>query len=113
MRVILAISLAVLAAIGLWLWFGGQYAEVMRWAVAEQRAFQNELAQFIMAARRGEPGVVWGLIGASALYGFVHVCSFTCLDEATADYLCALRAAFRIVVDELIINACTVYVHWT
>jgi len=72
MRLIVGFLLAALCIAGAWLWFGGHYAETMRWALAQQRVFQNELAQFIMAARRGESGIVWGLIAASGLYGFVH-----------------------------------------
>lgn len=66
-----ALVLAVVGA-GIWFWQSGEYAAAMQWAVAQQRAFQEELADFIWAARRGETGVVWGLIGACALYGFVH-----------------------------------------
>ena len=72
MRLWLGLGLALLLAGALWFWLSGNYAQVTAWAVQQQRAFQNELAQLIMAARRGEGGVVWGLIGASALYGFVH-----------------------------------------
>ena len=72
MRLALGIGLLCLLAGALWFWQSGHYAQVTSWAVQQQRAFQNELAQLIMAARRGEGGVVWGLIGASALYGFVH-----------------------------------------
>ena len=72
MRLWLGFGLAVLLAAALWFWLSGNYAQVTAWAVQQQRVFQNELAQLIMAARRGDGGVVWALIGASALYGFVH-----------------------------------------
>ncbi len=72
MRVALGIGFACLVAGALWFWLSGNYTAVSQWAVAQQRVFQNELAGLIMAARRGEPGVVWGLIVASGLYGFVH-----------------------------------------
>lgn len=72
MRLTLGIVLAVFVAAALWFWWSGNYAAVSQWAVAQQRGFQNELASLIMAARRGEAGVVWGLILASGLYGFVH-----------------------------------------
>ncbi|MEM7743705.1 MAG: hypothetical protein AAF409_08345 [Pseudomonadota bacterium] len=72
MRIALGLFVLSVVAGAIWLWQTGHYADTMRWAVAQQRGFQNELAQFIMAARRGESGVVWGLIAASALYGFVH-----------------------------------------
>lgn len=72
MRLGLGIGLVALIATAVWFWWSGQYAAVSQWAVAQQRIYQNELAGLIMAARRGETGVVWGLILASGLYGFVH-----------------------------------------
>ncbi|MEM1300109.1 MAG: hypothetical protein AAGH68_12625 [Pseudomonadota bacterium] len=72
MRVALGAGLAALIALAFWAWFSGAYAEVMQWAIAQQRIFQNELAAGVMAARRGEPGVMWTVILASGLYGFVH-----------------------------------------
>ena len=72
MRVALGIALVAAVAGALWFWQSGHYAESTAWAVEQQRAFQNELARLVMAARRGEPGVTGGLVLASALYGFVH-----------------------------------------
>ncbi|MFK7942684.1 MAG: nickel/cobalt transporter [Paracoccaceae bacterium] len=72
MRLVLGLGLAVFAALAIWFWWSGTSAEVSQWAVAQQREFQNELARGVMAARRGEPGIVWTVILASGLYGFVH-----------------------------------------
>ena len=72
MRIALGTLLLAVVAGAVWFWLSGNYAAVSDWAVAQQRGFQNELAKLIMAARRGEAGVVWGLILASGLYGFVH-----------------------------------------
>lgn len=59
-------------ALVLWAGISGAYGDLMQWTVAQQRIFQNELAAGVMAARRGEPGVMWTVILASGLYGFVH-----------------------------------------
>ena len=72
MRLILAAGLLGALAAALWAWQTGEHAGVMHWALARQREAQNELASLMMAARRGEPGIVWGLVAASGLYGFVH-----------------------------------------
>ena len=72
MRLTLGIALAALVAAGLWYWLSGAYFETIQWAVTQQRIFQNELASGIMAARQGAPSVIWGVILASGLYGFVH-----------------------------------------
>jgi len=71
-RVGLGLGLLAFVAAAIWFWWSGHYAAVSQWAVAQQRIVQNELAGLLMAARRGEPGVVWGLILASGIYGFVH-----------------------------------------
>lgn len=72
MRIAAGLLLAAAAGAALWLWLGGQYAGLTGWAVEEQRALQNELARLVMAARRGEAEVVWGLVAASGIYGLVH-----------------------------------------
>jgi ABC-type nickel/cobalt efflux system permease component RcnA len=72
MRIALGVGLAAFVALALWFWLSGEYAAAMQWAVAQQRGFQNELAALIIQARKGESGIVWGLILASGLYGFVH-----------------------------------------
>lgn len=72
MRIAIGAGLAALAAFAVWFWWSGTSAEVAQWAVVQQRAFQNDLASGVMAARRGESGIMWTVILASALYGFVH-----------------------------------------
>lgn len=72
MRVILGAGLVIFVTAAVWFWLSGNYAAVSQWAVAQQRILQNELAAAIMAARRGDGGVVWTVILASGLYGFVH-----------------------------------------
>lgn len=72
MRVVAALALIALAAAALWIWQTGRWADLTVWAVTQQREVQNDLARLVMAARRGEAGVVWGLIAASGLYGVVH-----------------------------------------
>lgn len=72
MRVAIGAGLVALAAFAVWFWWSGAYTEVTQWAVAQQREFQNDLARGVMAARRGESGIVWTVILAAALYGFVH-----------------------------------------
>lgn len=72
MRAIALLALAGAAAAAVLLWQTGTMSEIAAWARAEQRELQNALARAMRAAQRGEPAVVWGLIGASALYGVVH-----------------------------------------
>ncbi|MGR3496175.1 nickel/cobalt transporter [Citreimonas sp.] len=70
MRLIL-IALAVLlgaAALALLV----DTSAVGRWAVEQQRAFQNVIAGALRALRSGAPEAMATLLGASAAYGFVH-----------------------------------------
>lgn len=71
MRIALAIAAAViLAAIAVGVWTGAD--NMVDWAVAMQRTFQNEMAAAVRAIQSGDAGA-WGalLFGAGA-YGFVH-----------------------------------------
>ncbi|WP_425051784.1 nickel/cobalt transporter [Psychromarinibacter sp. S121] len=43
-----------------------------RWAVEQQRAFQNEMAGAVRALRTGSPGATAALLLAAGAYGFVH-----------------------------------------
>ena len=72
MRIAIGVGLTAFTALALWFWLSGTYSGVTQWAVAQQRIFQNDLAAGVMAARRGEAGVMWTVIFASGLYGFVH-----------------------------------------
>ncbi|MEM7188539.1 MAG: hypothetical protein AAF439_02925 [Pseudomonadota bacterium] len=42
------------------------------WAVEQQRAFQNQIAEAVYGLRAGEPGAWFALLGAAGAYGFVH-----------------------------------------
>lgn len=72
MRLTALLILAGTALLAILLWQSGTLAEFAAWARLEQRDLQNALARSVRAARAGEPGVVWGLLTASALYGLVH-----------------------------------------
>ena len=68
----LALFCLILAlTVGLVLWVL-QNPGLMHWAVSQQRAFQNVMADGIFGLKTGSPGA-WGLLlGAAASYGFVH-----------------------------------------
>lgn len=72
MRLTAAAIVLLAIAAGLWLWLGGGYAQAVHWAIERQHALQNDLARLIGAARRGDPGVVWALIGTAGFYGIAH-----------------------------------------
>ncbi len=71
MRLVLILALLVALVLALSL---GQsaYADLARWAMAQQRAFQNEMAGAVRALRLGEPGAWTALLAAAGAYGFVH-----------------------------------------
>lgn len=69
MRLILS-ALAVAAAVWLVAW--GDPQAILRWAIAEQRDFQNRMAGAIRAIQAGEGGAWAALLGAAGAYGFVH-----------------------------------------
>lgn len=48
------------------------WQEVMSWAAAAQRGFQDSMARALRAVQAGEPMAVWALCSATAAYGFVH-----------------------------------------
>lgn len=50
----------------------GAWRELAGWAVAEQRVFQNEMAQAVQAIRAGTPGAWLALMAAAGAYGLVH-----------------------------------------
>ncbi|MGF1553786.1 MAG: nickel/cobalt transporter [Paracoccaceae bacterium] len=69
----LSLLVAALALLGIALSAGQDvYADVARWAVAEQRAFQNEMAAAVRALRTGRPDAWLALLAAAGAYGFVH-----------------------------------------
>ncbi|MFM2390317.1 MAG: hypothetical protein RLZZ437_1872 [Pseudomonadota bacterium] len=60
----------VLVLAGLWA-FGG-FAALGDWALGQQRAVQNSMAQGIRGVRAGDAGALWALLAVAFTYGFVH-----------------------------------------
>lgn len=70
MRLAIAGLGCVLVAVFVWLIWNSQ--DVLQWAVTQQRAFQDDMANGVFGLKTGSPGA-WGtLLGATAAYGFVH-----------------------------------------
>lgn len=63
---------AVLVVAGLGLWLVLPWDQVLRWAAAEQRGFQNAMARALRGVRAGEPAALLALCAATAGYGVVH-----------------------------------------
>lgn len=61
-------GLCLLGTIALVFWLPG----IAEWAVAQQRAFQNELALAVHAIRSGDIAAWIALLAAAGGYGFVH-----------------------------------------
>ncbi len=70
MRVILGIACVLLVVVITAVLVDGN--SVMAWAVAQQRAFQNEMAQAVRSLQMGAPGAWTALLLACGAYGFVH-----------------------------------------
>ena len=60
--------LAIAAAV----WDIVPWFEIQRWAVGEQRTFQNVMAGALRGIQAGNPQAVWTLCSATAAYGFFH-----------------------------------------
>lgn len=70
MRIALVSLLALIVSVLIWsIWQG---PGLMQWAVTQQRAFQNEMANGVFGLKSGSPGAWATLLSAAALYGFVH-----------------------------------------
>tara|TARA_B100000768_G_scaffold110924_1_gene102840 strand:+ start:657 stop:1538 length:882 start_codon:yes stop_codon:yes gene_type:complete len=65
--IVLCIWAVGAAAWGIVPWF-----EIQRWAVGEQRTFQNVMAGALRGIQAGDPQAVWTLCSATAAYGFFH-----------------------------------------
>ena len=65
--IVLCILAVGAAAWGIVPWF-----EIQRWAVGEQRTFQNVMAGALRGSQAGDPQAVWTLSGATGAYGFFH-----------------------------------------
>ena len=57
-------------AIGAAVWDIVPWFEIQRWAVGEQRKFQNAMAGALRGIQAGNPQAVWTLCVATAAYGF-------------------------------------------
>ncbi|MEM9500049.1 MAG: hypothetical protein AAGA28_19180 [Pseudomonadota bacterium] len=66
------IPVAVIAVAALLLWRFAPWAEILSWAVAAQRDFQDMMARALRAVQRGDPAAIFVLCSATAAYGFVH-----------------------------------------
>ena len=65
--IVLCIWAVGAAAWGIVPWF-----EIQRWAIGEQRTFQNVMAGALRGIQAGDPQAVWTLCSATAAYGFFH-----------------------------------------
>ena len=65
--IVLCILAVGAAAWGIVPWF-----EIQRWAIGEQRTFQNVMAGALRGIQAGDPQAVWTLCGATGAYGFFH-----------------------------------------
>lgn len=65
--IVLCIWAVGVAASGIVQWF-----EIQRWAIGEQRTFQNVMAGALRGIQAGDPQAVWTLCSATAAYGFFH-----------------------------------------
>ena len=65
--IVLCILAVSAAAWGIVPWF-----EIQRWAIGEQRTFQNVMAGALRGIQAGDPQAVWTLCSATAAYGFFH-----------------------------------------
>lgn len=68
----IAIPFVLIAATALTIYLSLDIAGITRWAVEQQRAFQNHMAAAVRALRSGDPGAYAALLSATGAYGFVH-----------------------------------------
>ena len=59
-------------AVGATGWGIAPWLEIQRWAVGEQRTFQNVMAGALRSIQAGDPRAAWTLCSATAAYGFFH-----------------------------------------
>ena len=66
------VTVLCILAIGAAVWDIVPWFEIQRWAVGEQRTFQNVMAGALRGIQAGNPQAVWTLCSATAAYGFFH-----------------------------------------
>ena len=59
-------------AIGAAAWGIVPWFEIQRWAIGEQRTFQNVMARALRSIQAGNSQAAWTLCSATAAYGFFH-----------------------------------------
>jgi nickel/cobalt exporter len=72
MRLKLFLPLFAVAAAAVLVWAMVPWGEIVAWATAAQRDFQNAMARALRAVQAGDPAAIWALCSATAAYGFVH-----------------------------------------
>ncbi|WP_171100468.1 nickel/cobalt transporter [Ruegeria sp. HKCCD7255] len=68
----LIIPVFLACAVLLWFWGSGGFDSLAAWAAGEQRAFQNQIARSLRAAKAEQPAAVATLLGVCFAYGFFH-----------------------------------------
>lgn len=66
------VILLCILAVGAIAWSIVPWFEIQRWAVGEQRRFQNVMAGALRGIQAGDPQAAWTLCSATAAYGFFH-----------------------------------------
>ncbi len=68
----LIVPVALAIGLLLWFWGSGGFDQLAAWAAGEQRAFQNQIARSLRAARAEQPEAVATLLTVCFAYGFFH-----------------------------------------
>ena len=68
----LIVPVAIACGLLLWFWGSGGFDSLAAWAAGEQRAFQNQIARSLRAARAEQPEAVATLLTVCFAYGFFH-----------------------------------------
>ena len=68
----LIVPVALACGVLLWFWGSGGFDHLAAWAAGEQRAFQNQIARALRAARAEQPEAIATLLTVCFAYGFFH-----------------------------------------
>ena len=68
----LIVPVALAIGLLLWFWGSGGFDQLAAWAAGEQRAFQNQIARSLRAARAEQPQALATLLAVCFAYGFFH-----------------------------------------